>query len=153
MTAARFFYLQCNTFGGKTTGQTFGTVTTEKAWNATQIAEQLQAARQRLGGVFIENEPWQRCVKRYDRLHTFFYADPPYWQVTGYERVFDWTEYEQLAQTMRTMQGKMMLSINDHPDIRALFAEFNITELQLAYSVGRKTESRIQRGELVICNY
>ncbi|MDK4547805.1 DNA adenine methylase, partial [Kingella kingae] len=59
----------------------------------------------------------------------------------------------QLAQTMRTMQGKMMLSINDHPDIRALFAEFNITELQLAYSVGRKTESRIQRGELVICNY
>ncbi|MDK4643350.1 DNA adenine methylase, partial [Kingella kingae] len=102
-------------------------MTTEKAWNATQIAEQLQAARQRLGGVFIENEPWQRCVKRYDRLHTFFYADPPYWQVTGYERVFDWTEYEQLAQTMRTMQGKMMLSINDHPDIRALFAEFNIT--------------------------
>ncbi|EIC12602.1 putative phage associated type II DNA-methyltransferase, partial [Kingella kingae PYKK081] len=35
--------------------------------------------------------------------------------VTGYERVFDWTEYEQLAQTMRTMQGKMMLNINDHP--------------------------------------
>ncbi|MBD3614913.1 DNA adenine methylase, partial [Kingella kingae] len=68
--------MQCNTFGGKTTGQTFGTVTTEKAWNATQIAEQLQAARQRLGGVFIENEPWQRCVKRYDRPHTFFYADP-----------------------------------------------------------------------------
>ncbi|MDK4581511.1 DNA adenine methylase, partial [Kingella kingae] len=73
--AARFFYLQHNTFGSKTTGQTFGTATTEKAWNATQIAEQLQAARQRLGGVFIENEPWQRCVKRYDRPHTFFYAD------------------------------------------------------------------------------
>lgn len=151
--AARFFYLQCNTFGGKTTGQKFGIRTTKKAWNATQIAEKLQAARQRLGGVFIENEPWQRCVKRYDRPHTFFYADPPYWQTAGYERVFDWTEYEQLAQTMRTMQGKMMLSINDHPDIRALFAEFNITELQLAYSVGRKAESRIQRGELVICNY
>ncbi|MDK4554396.1 DNA adenine methylase [Kingella kingae] len=151
--AARFFYLQHNAFGGKPSGQNFGTATTSQAWSAIDIAEKLQAARQRLGGVFIENEPWQRCVKRYDRPHTFFYADPPYWQVTGYERVFDWTEYEQLAQTMRTMQGKMMLSINDHPDIRALFAEFNITELQLAYSVGRKAESRIQRGELVICNY
>ncbi|MDK4535368.1 DNA adenine methylase, partial [Kingella kingae] len=150
--AARFFYLQHNAFGGKPSGQNFGTATTSQAWSAIDIAEKLQAARQRLGGVFIENEPWQRCVKRYDRPHTFFYADPPYWQVTGYERVFDWTEYEQLAQTMRTMQGKMMLSINDHPDIRALFAEFNITELQLAYSVGRKAESRIQRGELVICN-
>jgi len=54
---------------------------------------------------------------------------------------------------MHTMQGKMMLSINDHPDIRALFANFTIHELQLSYSVGRKAESRIPRSELVICNY
>lgn len=67
--------------------------------------------------------------------------------------MFDWKEYEQLAETMRTMKGKMMLSINDHPDIRALFAEFNVLELQLAYSIGRKAESRVPRGELVICNY
>ncbi|MDK4531255.1 DNA adenine methylase, partial [Kingella kingae] len=78
--AARFFYLQHNAFGGKPSGQNFGTATTSQAWSAIDIAEKLQAARQRLGGVFIENEPWQRCVKRYDRPHTFFYADPPYWQ-------------------------------------------------------------------------
>lgn len=151
--AARFFYLQHNTFGGKPSGQSFGTSTTARAWNANTIAEKLAAAKQRLGGVFVENETWQRCLKRYDRPHTFFYADPPYWQTAGYERVFDWAEYEQLADTMRTMQGKLMLSINNHPDIRSLFAEFSIHELQLAYSVGRKAESRIPRGELVICNY
>ena len=51
------------------------------------------------------------------------------------------------------MQGKMMLSINDHPDIRALFAEFKVVELELAYSVGRQAESRGKRGELVVMNY
>ena len=106
-----------------------------------------------MSGVFVENETWQRCLKRYDRPHTFFYADPPYWQTAGYERIFNWTEYEQLAEAMHTMQDKMMLSINDHPDIRALFANFTIHELQLSYSVGRKAESRIPRSELVICNY
>ena len=151
--AARFFYLQHNAFGAKPSGQNFGTATTAKAWNATDIADKLKSAQQRLGGVFVENEPWQRCLKRYDRPHTFFYADPPYWQTAGYECMFDWSEYEQLAEAMRTMQGKMMLSINDHPDIRALFAGFNITELKLAYSVGRLAESRVSRGELVICNY
>ena len=151
--AARFFYLQHNAFSGKPCGQNFGTSTTSKAWNAITIAEKLQTARQRLGGVFIENETWQRCLQRYDREHTFFYADPPYWQMTGYERPFEWSEYEQLADAMRTIKGKMMLSINDHADIRALFSELNMTECQLAYSVGRLNESRVPRRELVICNY
>ena len=117
------------------------------------MAQRLHAAQQRLGGVFVENETWQSCLKRYDRPHTFFYTDPPYWQTADYGRGFDWAEYEQLAQAMRSMQGKMMLSINDHPDIRALFAEFRVVELELAYSVGRQAESRGKRGELVIMNY
>lgn len=151
--AARFFYLQHNAFGAKPSGQSFGTATTSKAWNANEIAAKLKSAQQRLGGVFIENEPWQRCLKRYDRPHTFFYADPPYWQTAGYEHAFDWSQYEQLANAMQTMQGKMMLSINDHPDIHTLFAQFRITRLELSYSVGRLAKSRIPRGELVICNY
>ena len=151
--AARFFYLQHNAFGAKSAGQTFGTATTAKAWNAATVAQKLQAVQERLGGVFVENETWQSCLKRYDRAHTFFYSDPPYWQTAGYGHGFGWQEYEQLAQAMRTMQGKMMLSINDHPDIRALFADFRIVPLELSYFVCRKTEGREKRGELAVMNY
>lgn len=83
--AARFFYLQHNAFGGKTIHQHFGTATTSKAWDASQIKAKLKAAKDRLKGVYIEHEPWERCLKRYDREHTFFYADPPYWQAAGYD--------------------------------------------------------------------
>ena len=76
--AARFYYLQHNAFGGKPIDQHFGTATTARAWSAATIAERLQAAKNRLSGVYIENEAWQRCCKRYDREHTFFYCDPPY---------------------------------------------------------------------------
>ncbi|HFC8477522.1 TPA: hypothetical protein ACFU2V_001216 [Neisseria subflava] len=47
--------------------------------------------------VYIENESWDRCFKRYDREHTFFYVDPPYWQTAGYDQSFDWEQYELLA--------------------------------------------------------
>ena len=150
--AARFFYLQHNAFGGKICDQHFGTATTGKAWNAAQIADKLQVARNRLSGVYVENESWERCFQRYDREHTFFYADPPYWQTAGYDRSFDWPQYELLAKMMRECKGKVMLSINDHPDIRELFKGFRITELNLVYSISRDKTQKTS-GELVICNW
>lgn len=151
--AARFFFLQHNAFGGKTIDQHFGTATISRAWNATAIAEKLEASRRRLGGVFVENEPWERCFRRYDRPHTFFYCDPPYWQTAGYDRAFDWQQYEMLAKAMAESKGKMMLSINDHPDIRALFKDFSTTRLELSYTIGRDRAEQKPSGELVICNY
>ena len=150
--AARFFYLQHTAFGVKVTDQHFGTATTGRGFNAADIAGRLKAAQQRLGGVYIENEPWQRCFKRYDRPHTFFYADPPYWQTAGYPQDFGWEEYERLAEAMGSMQGKMMLSINDHPDITALFNSYRITRLELAYSISRAKTTGTS-GELLVCNY
>ncbi len=150
--AARFFYLQHTAFGGKTVDQHFGTSTTGKPWSAITIAGKLAASRQRLSGVIIENEPWERCFKRYDRPHTFFYFDPPYWQTAGYDRAFDWAQYQLLARMMANAQGKVMLSINDHPDIRTLFRDFRSQPLQIAYSVGRDKTQKTS-GELVICNW
>ncbi|MEX3628866.1 MAG: DNA adenine methylase, partial [Burkholderia sp.] len=152
--AARFFYLQNHAFSGKVTGQTFGTATTSPTINLLRIEENLSAAHLRLaGGTTIENLPWDECVRRYDRPHTFFYMDPPYWQTEGYGVPFEWAQYERLAEVMRTCKGKIMLSINDHTDIRACFAEFPQLEVGIRYSVasvhGRPTES----GELVIANW
>lgn len=53
---------------------------------------------------------------------------------------------------MRECKGKVMLSINDHPDIRELFKGFRITELNLAYSISREKTQKTS-GELVICNW
>jgi DNA adenine methylase len=57
-------------------------------------------------------------MKRYDRPHTLFYLDPPYWETEGYGVPFPWEEYEAMAERMRNLQGKAVLSINDHPAIR-----------------------------------
>lgn len=149
--AARFYYLQQHAFGGKCDGQTFGTATTAKAFDHNTIAQKLAASQQRLGGVFVENENWQDCLKRYDREHTFFYADPPYWQTAGYGNDFSWQEYEALAHAMKNTKGKMMISSNNHPDIRALFAGFWQQELSIQYTMCQN--NRKEASELVICNY
>lgn len=151
--AARFYYLQQHAFGGKAQGQTFGTATTGPAINLCRIEENLSAAHLRLAGTYVENLPWLECLKKYDRAHTFFYADPPYWQTEGYGVPFEFDQYEQLATAMRTCKGKVMVSINDHPDIRAAFADFWMEGLDIKYSAGNTHGAPVSSRELVIANW
>ncbi len=152
--AARFFYLQQHAFGGKVAGQTFGTATTGPAINLLRIEENLSAAWQRLAGVYIENLSWLDCAKRYDRPHTFHYMDPPYWQTEGYGVEFPYEQYLQMAEFMRSCQGKVMVSINDHSDIRAAFDGHHIERTDIRYSCTNQRNSQAETtGELIITNW
>jgi DNA adenine methylase len=153
--AARFFYLQHHAFGGKVAGQTFGTATTAPAFNFCRIEEQLSAAHLRLAGAYIENLAWHECLERYDRPHTFFFADPPYWETEGYGVAFGWDQYERLAHAMGTCKGKVMLTLNDHPDVRELFtsAGFRVLDTEIKYSVANAHGAPATSRELIILNY
>ncbi|WP_231643062.1 DNA adenine methylase [Ralstonia syzygii] len=134
--AARFFYLQHHAFGGRVDGQTFGTATTTPPINLLRIEENLSAAHLRLNGAYIENLSWQDCVRRYDRPHTLFYMDPPYWQTEGYGVDFGFEQYEVMAAMMAGLKGQAIVSLNDHPDIRNCFKAFEMETLDINYTVG-----------------
>ncbi|WP_346829451.1 DNA adenine methylase [Pseudomonas abietaniphila] len=152
--AARFFYLQQHAFGGKVSGQTFGTATTGPAINLLRIEENLSAAWQRLAGTHVENLPWLECAERYDRPHTFHYMDPPYWTTAGYGVDFAFDNYERMAEFMRRSRGKVMVSINDHPQIRRVFEGFHTESLEINYSnSNRRTNSAKVSSELLIMNW
>jgi DNA adenine methylase len=152
--AARFFYLQQHAFGGRVDGQSFGTATTGPAINLCRIEENLSAAYLRLAGTYVENLTWLDCAERYDRPHTFFYMDPPYWQTEGYGVDFPFENYQRMADFMRRCKGKVMVSINDHPDIREAFAGFQIEQTSLKYSVANQRQGgQAASSELVIMNW
>ncbi len=150
--AARFFYLQSNSFGGKVSKQNFGTVTTGyHGINLLRLEETLSFAHLRLSRVLIECLPWAQCVNRYDRPHTLFFLDPPYWQTEGYGVEFGWPEYEHLNQLMRSVKGQVVLTINDHPDIAKLFKGLPMQKVGIKYSIGLHGKS-VEKSELIITN-
>lgn len=150
--AARFFYLQQLSFGGRVEGQTYGTATTSPTINLLRIEENLSAAHLRLAGVNVENLSWEACIDRYDRPHTLFYCDPPYWETEGYGVDFGWEHYERLAAKMAKLQGKCIVSLNDHPDIRHCFRDFEMETLEIDYTVGGGA-NRAPRRELIIYSW
>jgi DNA adenine methylase len=150
--AARFFYLQQQCFGAKVDGQTWGTATTAPPVNLLRIEENLSAAHMRLSGTYIEHIDWADCITRYDRPHTFFYMDPPYWETAGYGVEFGLEQYTRMAELMRSIKGKAILSINDHPTIRDIFDGFQLEVVEIDYTVGGGGRAAT-RKELIIYSW
>jgi len=135
--AARFYYLQQSAFGGRVDGQSYGTATTQPpGLNLLRIEETLSAAHLRLSSTYIEHLTWQDCLRRYDREHTLFYMDPPYWETEGYGVPFGFEQYLEMAEMLKRLKGKAIISLNDHPDIRRCFADFHIESTEIRYTVG-----------------
>lgn len=146
--AATFFYLQQLSFGGKVEGRVFGTATTSPPINLLRIEEALSAAHIRLARVYVECLPWQDCIRRYDRDHTLFFCDPPYWKLSGYDVPFGIEQYEELAEMLSKIRGRFLLTINDHADMRKIFGRFKSTEIETTYLIGRhgKQTKRFERA-------
>ena len=150
--AARFYYLQKLSFGGKVEGRTFGTATTSRPrLNLLRIEEDLSAAHLRLSRTYIEHMEWSECIRRYDRPHSLFYCDPPYWGTEGYGVDFGLDEYDRMAELARTIKGRMVITVNDIPEMRKAFAGLKMETADIHYTVGGSSRSRPSR-ELIITN-
>lgn len=134
--AARFLYLQKAGFGGM--GRTFGTDFARPRWSLSKVEPLLEAAHERLDGVLIDCLDFGACIERYDsRPGTLFYLDPPYWGCTDdYGRdVFSEGDFERLRGLLAGLQGRFILSLNDTPEVREIFGEFDLEEVSLNYRV------------------
>ncbi|EDA7590069.1 MULTISPECIES: DNA adenine methylase [Enterobacteriaceae] len=151
--AARFYYLQKQAFGGKVADHTFGTSTTSAPrFNLLRIEEELSMAHLRLSRTLIEHLDWHQCIERYDRPHTLFYCDPPYWGTEGYGVEFGLEIYDHMAELARSTKGKMIISVNDIPEMRQAFNGLNIQTVDISYNL-KVTGKATPRKELVICNF
>lgn len=151
--AARFYYLQKLGFGGKVNGRTFGTATTSPPrLNLLHIEEDLSAAHLRLSRTYIEHLEWAECIRRYDRPHTLFYCDPPYWGTEGYGVGFGLDQYDRMAELARAIKGRMIISVNDIPEMRKAFTGLTMSGVGINYTVGGAGKGA-DRQELIIRNF
>lgn len=113
----------------------------------------IEAVHERLAGVVIERLPWADFIARYDRPATLFYLDPPYYGCeTDYGRdMFRREEFEAMAEQLRGIEGRFILSLNDHAEVRRIFDGFTIDAEKVTYSAGGMNNAKLA-GEVIISN-
>ena len=144
--AARFLYLQRVAFGGKVAGRNFAMTGDRPArFDVTRLQPMLEALHERLAGVLIERLPYGDFIRRYDRPGALFFLDPPYLGSEGDygEGMFSEADFEALRDLLATLKGRFILTLNDHPRTRDLFARFDLEPVRLAYTISKGvTEGR-----------
>lgn len=150
--AARFLYLQRLAFGGKVAGRNFGVSYGPARFDVTKLAPLLEAAHERLAGVVIECLPWATFLDRYDRKGGLFYIDPPYWgSENDYgQGQFPRDQFEQMADRLRRVRGRFLVSLNDVPEVRRLFRGCRIEPVTTTYSIAGHGGKSASGKELLI---
>ncbi len=150
--AARYYYVQRLCFGGRVRGRTFGVATDRPARiNLMRIEETMSEVHYRLSQVVIEKLDWRALLKRYDRPATFFYLDPPYSGAPQYKHNLAMTDYRDMAEILKGLAGSWVLSIDDSPEIRNIFADFRQRKVTVKYSISQAAKGASTDGkELII---
>jgi DNA adenine methylase len=151
--AARFLFLQRCAFGGKVSGRNFGlSVDRPARFNLTTLEPDLEALHTRLSGVTVTCLDYADFIGRIDRPGTLFYLDPPYWgSESDYGKtLFSREDFGRLSEMLTGLKGRFIMSINDVPEVRRMFAWAQIEEVSTTYTVGNAVGSRGARAELII---
>ena len=156
--AFRFFYVNQNAFGGLVRYNQKGICNSPFAGSPDREAqssfwdlEKLKNAHERLKETIIENDTYEKIIKRYDKPYTLFYFDPPYVCKDGKYNGKNNFDYNGLLEQCKNIKGKFILTLNS--EFEEMFSEFNIIHNEVHYSIGCTTESSKEYKEIIVLNY
>ncbi|HWR19807.1 MAG TPA: DNA adenine methylase [Clostridia bacterium] len=115
--------------------------------------DDLKTVQERLDGVVIECKDYEDLIKQYDRLSALLYLDPPYWGTEDYYKGFAAVDHDRLYEVLHGIKGRFILSYNDCPKIREMYAGYNITEVSRCNNLRARYKDKEPYNELIITNY
>lgn len=154
--AATFFVLNRTSFSGTTFSG--GMSSTQHTWNRNCI-EKLKEFR--VGGIFNNNKlsvdlaDFKESLSKHRKL--FAYMDPPYLleesNLYG-DRGSTHKDFDHLGlfDEVVKMENKWAISYNGHPEIRKLYKDYNIIEIEWQYAMKSKGGTK-DSDEILITNY
>lgn len=146
--AARYFYIIRASYGADR--RTFGCSKKDLA----NAIDRLPEIQKRLQKVVIENRDFEAVIKTYNKPKALFYLDPPYYKAEAFYQGFEPEDHQRLAEALKKLKGNFVLSYNDTPEIKALYQQYKIAEVERANSLAAKTGLKGKMyKELVITNF
>ena len=131
--------------------------TSSNRWIA--FLRRLNEIRYRLSTVQIECLDFRKVIEKYDTPNTLFYLDPPYVGKEHYYRTgFTKKDHIELAEILKTIKGKFVLSYYPCELVEELYKDFNWQAKEVSKSSYGITEfsrmrSRPRGTELLIKNF
>lgn len=155
----KFMVRSRGTFGGTDPARASVKFKAYRAINPTLTLKKLPEYKAKLKNATILNKDALSVISQYDGPNTFFYLDPPY-EKSAKDRIYTKTtgegefSNEKLAEKLRKIKGKFILSMNDSASVRRTFKGFKIRGFTLAPQQRAEGAAGSKpRKEVFITNY
>lgn len=147
--AARWFWLTKQSFGAQ--GEHFGRG--KDTFHGVDVASDGEAIRrlsERLKKAVFRNADACEVIRDFDAPDTFFFADPPYIACgdTAYD-AFSENDMARLRDTLKACKGRWLLTCDDSPATRRVFAGFRALGNEIKYSLAKDKSGKTSK-ELMI---
>ena len=155
--AVRFWYVIRSAFGAHPDkGWAFQRARPRNSAAVVQNAlANIRAIHERLKSVEIDHLDFRRCIKNRDTPTTFLFIDPPYLETEQY-RVGNFTlqDHKDLAELLHSCQSRWLMTVGNHPKIRALYSDFPQSTVMSQVAVKKVIRGKRDRlRHLLIRNY
>ncbi len=151
--AAAFYFLYF--FGSSGfSGEPYFQITKKSGRSLRWVDEEnLYFFKERMKKVTVLNRCFRKIIPEIDSLTTFFYCDPPYYTIGDklYQFPFKEKDHKDLADYLKNIKGKFLLSYNVEPEIKELYNWATIEQILVHYS--NSPGSTKKRHEFLISNY
>jgi len=140
----------CGTFAGKGSGKIYRFRKIKPRLN------KIESLSKYMKNTTLLKEDYKTVIEQYDNPNSFFYLDPPYERKDKMYKKDD-INYKELANILKTLKGKFLMSINDSENIQNIFKDFKINPVNVlgrGHCVSKtKPIGSGYRKELLITNY
>lgn len=101
----------------------------------------------------ILKKDFEEVMKENDSKQTFHYLDPPYYKLDKVYKENGVTP-ERVCKVAKQMRGKVMISYNDHPEVRKSCKGLKFKKIKTKYTMNhRDGRNDKQAKEVIITNY
>lgn len=161
--AAKYIYIETQTFSGMTISEKTKYVDLKGKYKSKyqHLIDKLENPKWQLkiGNITnVENESFETVIKKYDKPDTLFYVDPPYYKMEDYyTKEFGRDQHLQLANVLKNIKGKFILSYYVFPQLSEWFPKdkyhWTTKEFSKANSTTSKKKTTSRGEELLIMNF
>jgi len=155
--AVRFWYVIRSAFGAHPDkGWAFQRARPRNSAAVVQNAlANIRAIHERLKSVEIDHLDFRRCIKNRDTPTTFLFIDPPYLETEQYRAGnFTLQDHKDLAELLHSCQSRWLMTVGNHPKIRALYSDFPQSTVMSQVAVKKVIRGKRDRlRHLLIRNY
>jgi len=153
LSACEFQQLVKGSYGFMT--NTWGYIPKEGTELSINVNKKIDHYQHKLKKTNITTQDYATVTVRHDSKKTFFYVDPPYHKAIDYNQ--DIIHPDSVAKVYKNVKGNVMISYNDHPDVRKAFPKkdgWKYDSLIIPYTIqGTKNGAFKPKKELLITNY